>query len=161
MGCRSDAWATAAARMGRSMQAVSSAPPAQVVESAPRILLVIEDEMRQRALRLLLRGIAPTGQIASDTNAVDALFTAVCLQVELVLIDAALPLGAAGALQRHLERVLPQATVLLLDTPNAPRDPARARLHWTDARSACADWLQTRLGAGAAAHSPCLQRDGP
>lgn len=129
----------------------NAAAPADIAvrKSHPRVLLVTEDAPRRAALLHLLRGLAPDAHLESDADSIDALLSAARMQADLVLVDAALAMGAATALARHLARVAPQATVLVLDTPAAPRDVPGA-LHWTDLLPACERWLaRWRVGDGA------------
>ncbi len=107
---------------------------------APSVLIVVDNARRRDEMVELLQRIAPECRVFGYTDAVDALIQAAAMRFDLVVLDAALTLAAAPALQRHLARVAPDAETLVFDS--APgSSPSAEALDWTDARAACARWI--------------------
>lgn len=129
-------------------------------KGAPRVLAVTHDAARSGTLRGLVRSLAPDARVESETDAIDALMSAARMPADLVLVDAALPHGTASALARHLAGLVPQATVLLIDTPDAPRVQP-ATLHWADVAPACRDWFAQWQRAAHSDGSCCFAETRP
>lgn len=114
--------------------------------TAPRVLLVANDPARRVRLHDLLRRLSPACRIEAADDPIDALLAAARMRAELVLIDAVLTHGGAAALARHLARVTPAATAIVLDGLDAST-PRRDRRSWILVERVCADWLQRRGGS--------------
>lgn len=125
------------------MNALSRQPSSDLnadLPSGPQLLLVVEDGGRRQGLAQMLRGMEPGCRIQAEGDPIDALLSAARVPPDLVVVDGSVARGAA-ALTRQLAHLVPQAEVLVFDTPATPRVPPDA-LHWMESPAACASWFE-------------------